>query len=715
MVYRESGQPESLKKMTFDFYGILKKIVCFFLLIICVGLPAVSVFSFVVLFIAGLALVMAEVNHSWRRLSVAAFIAIGIFLIKGALPHAALQEGHNIFFTRESNEVLEQQLPPEVFGFMKQQFTKQYPLFKEKHSKDNTGCWFSPVPSSLFVFSADSVFSKPKYSRIVDTVDFSDLAQFRGGFVNSLDYNWFRACEIKRESMPFFVMYELPGSSVDSSLCWTGYVLWEDSNGHYQAIYHQDRSCRKIAKADAGKKVFGISINTKEQTGFWGRFNKIRLKIRYFFSAKKGIGFSQEDKEAHLSMRLSLSPSLLFSLVLKRILEILGVFFILGMTAKINRKRFISAVLIIGIAVAIVYLYCPQFFGQYFINEGGEDGLTHATLGREIVVNLLSGNWIQALRGGQDIFWDTPGFRYFRALERLFFGDTNFGYLAVILILPYVFFGFLANFIKRKWAFWITIFFLLGILLRSREIEGLGLTYHVYAMIGRGGWPDALAYTAFLGALTLLLRYEDYRCGAYSWYGFWAHFLLFVTVFMRPQFIIAALIVAAYFAGKLMIERRFKELFFSWLGFLPVFFPLWHNFFFGHKFYFFTGAAHLSISMPPPVYLNAFKELSASNYSGQDLAKVSAHIKGMIGPWYRLVFLGAVFYAAFLRRKIAPEARMMAFVVLSLHFVNLFVFATYFRYVYLTWALTVMVTIFLFCSYFKKTVNRTGGSNEPQF
>jgi hypothetical protein len=701
--------------MTFDFYGILKKITCFLLLIICIGLPVINVFSFVILFIAGLTLVTAEINHSWKRLSAAVFIAVIIFLIKGVLPHAALQEGHNIFFTKGSNEVLERQLPPEVFGFMKQEFLKRYPLDKGKDFRDIKGCWLSPVPSSLFVFSADSVFSKPKYSRIVDNIDFGDLTQFRGGFVNSTDYNWYGASVIKRESIPFFVMYELSKASVDSSLCWVGNILWQEADGHYQTIYHQDASCRKITKADIGKKVFGVSINSKEQTGFWGRFNKIKLKLKSFFSAKKEIGFSQENKETYLSMHLSLSPLLMFSLLLKRVLEILGVFFILGLMTKINRKRFISAALIIGIAVVIVYLYCPQFFGQYFINEGGEDGLTHATLGRGILVNLLSGNWIQALRGGQDIFWDTPGFRYFRALEKLFFGDTNFGYLAVILILPYVLFGFLANFIAKNWAFWITIFFLLGVFLHSQVIEGLGFTYHIYVMVARGGWPDALAYTAFLGAITLLLRYENWRNGAYSWYGFWAHFLLFVTVFMRPQFIAAALIVVVYFACKLIIERRFKELSFSWLGFLPVFFPLWHNYFFGHKFYFFTGAAHLSISMPPSVYFNAFKELLAPNYSGQDLTKVTSHIKDLIGPWYRWVFLGVVFYTAFLKRKIPLEMRMIAVVVLSLHFVNLFVFATYFRYVYLTWALTVMVTIFLFCSVFRKMMNCTGGIDEPQF
>jgi hypothetical protein len=83
--------------------------------------------------------------------------------------------------------------------------------------------------------------------------------------------------------------------------------------------------------------------------------------------------------------------------------------------------------------------------------------------------------------------------------------------------------------------------------------------------------------------------------------------------------------------------------------------------------------------MPLVVYLNAGKELLALNFSGQDIIKVTEHLKNMIGPWYRLLFLGVVFYAAFFRRKMPSEIRMLAIACLSLHFVNLFVFATYFR------------------------------------
>ncbi|MDD5680734.1 MAG: hypothetical protein PHI59_05800, partial [Candidatus Omnitrophica bacterium] len=644
-----------------------------------------------------------------KRLIAALLIATAVFVIRGAFPHAALQEGHNIFFTKGSGETLEKELPSEVYGFMKQQFLRRYPLDKRAGFKNNAGCWGSPVPQSLFTFSADSVFSNPKYSRIVDDINFSNLTEFRGGFANSSDYNWYGASDIKRESMPFFVMYELSPASVNSSLCWTGFCLWEDLNGHYQLIYNQTAGCRKITRSDIGKKVFGVAINSREQSGFWSRFKGFKAKIKSFFSNKKTDYVREENVESSLSMHLILSPVLRFSAVLKKVVEILAVFLILNLMVRIDRRRFLLASLIIAIAAIIVCLYCPHLFGQYYIHEGGEDGMTHETLGRGILINVLSGNFMEALRAGEDVFWNTPGFRYFRALEKLFFGDTNFGNLAVTLILPYVLFGFLANFISKKWAFWATMVFILGIFPGSHPLHNNGFaTYYGYVMVTRGGWPDVVAYTAFLGALTLLLRYAKTQNGAYFWYGFLAHFLLFVTVFMRPQFAITVLIVVVYFAGKLMVNRRFKEIFLSWLGFTPIFFPLWHNYFFGRKLYLFTGSVQMAVTMPPSVYIDACKELLASGFSGQNVTNVILHLRCMVRSWYQLILLGVVFYAAFLKRRVPSDMRMVAIVCLSMHFVNLFIFATYFRYVLLTWTLSAIVAIFLVWLW----VNKRKGSVE---
>ncbi len=671
--------------LSFNFYEIIEKIICFILIVICIGLPIKDVFSFVIIFVSGLLIINGEIKRSFKRLAFAFFIAITIFLIKDILPRAAIEEGHNIFLLREDKGALERGLPKEVFSFMKQEYLKRYPTDNQRR----------PVPQSVFSFSADSVFSKPKYSRIVDGINFNNLVEFRGGFANDSNYGWYgEASVIKRESMPFFVMYELPLSSVNSYLCWTGYLLWEDSLGHFQPIYNQVKNCRKVTSADVGRRIFGVAINNKEQMGFWDRFNGLKAKLKFFPSAKNEAPVLENQKEVPLSMHLILSPLLRLASALKLILEALGVFLILRLKIKVSWRRFILAALIIAIAGSIVYFYCPELFGQYYIHEGGEDGVTHQTLGSSILRHAISGDWSAVLRGGEDVFWNTPGFRYFRALEKFLCGDTNFGNLAVVLLLPYILFGFLANFISKTWSFWASILFLL-LFLPFHILDNLGLSYYMYVLVTRGGWPDVVAYAAFLGALTLALRYIKTRSGAYYWYGFMSHFLFFITVFMRPQFAVTVLIIVIYLAFRLILERRFKEISFSWLGLIPVFFPLLHNYFFGHKFCLFTGFINQAVTTPLAVYLNAFREFLVFNFSGHNLILVMGQLKKIIGPWYRLVFLLVVFFTAFIKRKVPPDLRMIAIACLSLHFINLFIFATYFRYVLLTWALTAFVTLFL--------------------
>ena len=686
--------------MKFNFGEIIKKIACFIFIVICVGLPITGAFSFIIIFMSGLAIVNGKIKSSFKHLSIILIIPIAIFFLKGILPHAGLQEGHNIFYIHEGySGELEKGLDPEAFNFMKQQF-------QERYAFDDNICWKSPppgspfsynCPGSPFAFSADSIYSNPKYSRVVDTINFNNLTQFRGSFVNSLDYNWFGAYEnqgaskIKRESMPYFVMYELTPASVNSSLCWTGYVLWEDSQNHFEIINNKQKDCRKITNTDIGKKIFGVGINDKEQLGFWGRLNDLKIKVkRYLFPEKYTI-----PDETQLSMHLILSSKLKLSLIAKFMLEILGIFFILRLAARINWKRFALAFFITSIAITIAFSYCPELFGQYYIHEGAEDGITHQTFGKMILLHALSGNWKSAIRGVEDVFWNTPGFRYFRAIEKLFFGQTNLGYLTIVLLVPYILFGFLTNLFSKKLSFGLTLFFMLGFL-PFQILNNLGATYYIYVMVVRGGWPEVLGYTAFLGGLTLALRYENSRNGEYLWYSFLAHFLFFITVFMRPQFCITVLIAVLYFSFKADKRGMRKEVILSWVAFAPVLFPLVHNAYFGSEAYLFTGARNLALSTPPLTYLRAGKEILLLNFSGKNLSDVILQLKGMIGPWYRAILLGFVFYAAFLKRKVPSNLRLIAVLCMSLHFINLFIFATYFRYVFLTWALTAVCCINLF-------------------
>src|SRR5207247_83942 len=111
------------------------------------------------------------------------------------------------------------------------------------------------VPQSLFARSADAVWRTPKYTRQVDEIDFATLAEFRGGFVNDLRYNFWKG-ELSRNVLPFYVMYELSPASVGSRLAWTGQVFWQRADGGFDEVVHPENAARAIAPDDSGRRVY---------------------------------------------------------------------------------------------------------------------------------------------------------------------------------------------------------------------------------------------------------------------------------------------------------------------------------------------------------------------------------------------------------------------------------------------------------------------------
>ncbi len=616
------------------------------------------------------------------------FIVLGVILMKSTLPRPAIEEGHNIFVIKNNGEALERGLPREVFAYMKDLFLKSYPL-------NDRSIWWEDlrVPAKVFTFSADSVLSKPKYTRIVDNINFANLGQFRGGFTNETAYNWYGASQLKRESMPFFVMYELSRASVGSSLCWRGHVLWEISPDHFEPLYHDTLTYRKITAQDAGKRIFGVSINNNPQIGFWDTLKIWKKNWQQFIRSGRLSSFSRNPEQ--LAMQLKLSAGLKTCYILKLIAIILVLFVITTLTVKIYWKPIALPALFIVMASLIAALYCPHLFGEYFIHEGGEDGITHTTTGRNILQYAMAGDWKMALMGEEDVFYSTPGFRYFKALEKFIFGDTNFGYLIVVLLLPYIWFGFMSLFIPVRWAFWVTVVFLFKFFPKSVFAPSFGFSYYLYLMVVRGGWPDTLGYTTFLAGLWLALKYYPDRGVSYLWHGLLANFLFSVTVCIRPNFSVACLIIVLYLAIKLARERRFKEMLLTSLGFAPSLLPLLHNYWFGKQIVIFTSAQDLAIYMKPSAYFGALKELIVFNFNGENYRRAIFHIQQMMAVWYRYFAIIPLFFAAFTKIKISTNLRFIAFVCLGLHATNLFLGAVFWRYVFLTWAMTAMVAISL--------------------
>jgi len=105
-----------------------------------------------------------------------------------------------------------------------------------------------------------------------------------------------------------------------------------------------------------------------------------------------------------------------------------------------------------------------------------------------------------ALQGSEPVFYFTPGMRYLRAAEHLVFGESYLGYLALILLLPFLVFAISRRFLPPRWAVAVTLIFAaipIGVLFGSSLVE--------YAKWAGRGFADPAAYVFFLAGFVLLV------------------------------------------------------------------------------------------------------------------------------------------------------------------------------------------------------------------
>ena len=116
----------------------------------------------------------------------------------------------------------------------------------------------------------------------------------------------------------------------------------------------------------------------------------------------------------------------------------MAVFALLWLLVSVRARRLRLPTILIALAVLMIAIDDASFLGGVRPFDSGDDGLFYDSVGREILQHALSGNWYEALRGGENVFYyGGPGLRYFRALEHVLFGETYFGYLSLVLLLPF--------------------------------------------------------------------------------------------------------------------------------------------------------------------------------------------------------------------------------------------------------------------------------------
>jgi hypothetical protein len=656
-----------------------RKLAALALAVAAVGLPVNHFAAYTLLLIVTVVIFTGEVSARWKPWLAAVAIVAAAIGGQWLLSPPRIDEAHNVFLPGPADGVLQRALPVEVYRHLANEFDAQYPPVV-RCKPGSAGCWQGSHPARAFAFSADGIFHASDLSRAVTAIDFSDPVWLRLGFINQMNYNWsITAPDLHRVdrdrrfwmglhrwhlAMPWFEMIRLPAAFVGSELCWRGELMWEGAGGRF-SLWRGD-GCRTIEAADAGRRIFGIAIKP-------------------------------DTLAMHLTppWRVWLLQFANLGLVLAAIVGLIAVL------VRYKARRTILPFILVGLAMLVIAIDDVSFLGGVRPFDGGDDGLFYDHVGRVILQHVLAGDITGALEGGEKVFYyGGPGLRYFRAIEHVVFGESYLGYLALVLLLPFLVFGLSKRFLPQDWSLALILVFIavpVGIL--------FGTSFVQYEQWAARGFADPAAYILFIAGILPIIGRAAPGPRDQFLPAFFGALLLALGIFMKPIIAPAAAVLLGGAGLVALYRREWPRLAGLCIGFLPVFSMALHNWVFGRVFVLFSANASDSglLVMPPAAYAAAARELATMNFAGGNMAHALMQVANWLsGPAesYATIPLNAagvviLVYVVVRGRGFDPWLRLIGVAALAQHVVALFYVATA-RYHFLAWFLTmVVVTVWM--------------------
>jgi hypothetical protein len=656
--------------------SLVRRLALIALAVSIIGLPLNHLFGYALLIFLVVVAFVGDVSARGRAWLLAAALALVTVAANALLAPPRIDEGHNVFVVRDDS-VLVEDLPPDVYRIMAAEFDKLYPP-ERRCNPSASGCWLSgDGPKSAFAFSADGVFNKGDFSRRVEDIDFSDPVWLRLGFTNEAHYNWDGAVSdvkrLRRDGrfwmgmhrwhllMPYFVMYRFPPVFAGSQLCWQGDVIWEERAERFTLLSNTAWACRTIERSDVGLRIFGLGIRPG-------------------------------------SLAMTLDPPVILRAwqIAFGALKLLALAAVVGLLVQWRRRAIVLPFLLIVSSLIVIMIHDASFAGGLRPLDPGDDGLFYEGTARNILQSALAGDFAEALRGGESVFYyGGPGLRYLKAIERVLFGDTNLGYLALMLMLPFIYLALFRRFLSRTWALALTLVF---VLVPVGELFGTSF-FHYSRWAARGFADPAAAFFALAG-LVILVRRPMGSTERHVGSAIGAGLLMALAVFVRPNLapFVAVMLTGAGIAA--LYTRNIWRAVGLCVGFLPAAVMPLHNWYFGGVFVLFSSNATIPelLVMPPSAWWAALTELLRFDLAGTYVTRAARQVGlWLSGPGETLVMapvhaaaIAVTAYVAFAGRRFDPWLRLVAVAVLVQHASSL-VFLVAPRYHYLAWLLTFLV------------------------
>ena len=541
------------------------------------------------------------------------------------------------FFVNEKKKIEELSLPLKLNEnnnaiylsiFEKEKFAwikSHYLEFASECYIDTTNCFqnsdiddFYTSPDQLF-FNLDN-----SITRKIKEVNFSSLANARLAFINPQSGN-INYRKIYKLDTPYIVQYS--GIENISNICFKGLVFVNHKNGENKRYNHIDKKC-----ISGDFEVFtGINLPNKN------------LEVKII-----------SDKVSKYNDDL-----ILFIFLILLIINL----------DKVNLKRDFKLFIPVLLSTFIIF-YISKYdnwfeifnlFNFYFFGLEGGDGSTYLDFTSIIYYSFLNNNLIDFFKGGENVFYFTPGLRYFLFFNQIISGDYYYLYFFFLFFIPKVFFNFLKTQFNTKTSYYIMISFLL-----IPIFHHLGFSYYQYIRHAYRLFPESLGYMFFIAAFTIFFKNfkKDYLI---------MNLLFAISVFFRPNLVLS---IVAIVLIKTLIERinifQIKYLIILFLISLIYLFPLLHNVYFGNSFTLFTSYGS--------------KILSMENILSKDVYFYQERFLSMNSALLFLIFI--------------PKTNIYFKIILITQYITIFWFDVNARYFWIFWLIALTMSLNIIMSKF---------------
>ena len=618
-------------------------------LLINIGLPINNLYNFCFIVIGFVLIILNEIKK--KKKSFTYFIIFLTIINLAFLKNNKIDEAHSAFITKSDISVIDTFLPKQLIDKLSNDLEKfDYDRYFEGRQSPAGDKFFIQDP---YAFSADSFFQKNKYTRTVYNIDTKNRADQRMGQFNTRKFAMPYDQDLK-ENFPYYALYELGNSFKNSKICGSGNVFISSTN------------------------IIGDNLkllNFEELKNIKDVDNCYKLKNENYFIFAYSIGdYDNFNLKLEKNKILQLKNNLKIFIYL---LIIISLLFMINFKDKVN--LYLIAISILS-SFILAYFNDPNVIFALRHVYGGSDGLIFSSFASSIVQNLSNGDLYQAFRGEEDIFYFQPGLRYYNAIFKVIFGETNFGYLITVSIFPFIIFLLFKKITTIKISY--TLFFLFVFF---PIFESIGFGHFNYVRQAIRLHAESLAILLLIYCIYVIFK-NEYKNNINLKHLILIGLILSQVIFLRPNFAPSCLLISFYLIFENLRKKELLNILIFSFSLSFSFLCLVHNLYFGNQFVLFSSAS---------VHILFTKDFSEFNFTEANnfwhLLLIQLRDWNDIAYFPRLIFLFFVLYNI---KKYNYKNFIFWLILccLSQHIVLLLTHASS-RYAYLAWLLTFILFI----------------------